>query len=183
MSHPDREQIEQTIHTRVNQTRTTRGLSDIARDSDLVAIARYHSTTLANYGRLFHETPTGESLQDRLEQFGYDLRVRVAGPDFCGECGRDVRVLAAPATCPGCGNHLSGSASAAWAGENISRVQRRGIDPDPSADGLASRVVGGWLRSPPHRETLLDDRFKREGVGVVIEHTDGWVCYVTQVLS
>lgn len=45
---------------------------------------------------------------------------------------------------------------------------------------LADRVVREWLRSPGHRETLLKERFDRQGIGVAVG-TDGRV-YITQNL-
>jgi uncharacterized protein YkwD len=40
-------------------------------------------------------------------------------------------------------------------------------------DGRASAIVGMWLASPPHRETMLDRRFRRIGVGVAVGTMDG----------
>jgi uncharacterized protein YkwD len=57
----------------------------------------------------------------------------------------------------------------AAAGENIARIE--------SADP-AERAVSGWLKSPGHRENMLNTRFTRTGVGVC---RAGRAVYVTQL--
>lgn len=63
-------------------------------------------------------------------------------------------------------------------GENLYYGPRGGIA--SSERTLAEHVVRSWLGSPGHRETLLDDRFDEQGIGVVI--TDDGRLYVTQDL-
>jgi uncharacterized protein YkwD len=46
--------------------------------------------------------------------------------------------------------------------------------------GLASRVVGMWLRSPPHRAVLLDGAMHRIGVGM---RTSGGMAFFTADLA
>lgn len=72
------------------------------------------------------------------------------------------------------------------------RLQAAGVDCHPgenvyqaplgalatSERALADAVVRAWLDSPGHRETLLRERFERQGVGVAV---DGEALYVTQV--
>jgi uncharacterized protein YkwD len=41
-------------------------------------------------------------------------------------------------------------------------------------DGTATRIVGMWLASPPHRATMLDPRFRRIGVGVAVGTMGGF---------
>jgi uncharacterized protein YkwD len=42
------------------------------------------------------------------------------------------------------------------------------------AKGTASAIVGMWLDSPPHRETMLHRGFRRIGVGVAVGTMDGY---------
>jgi uncharacterized protein YkwD len=42
------------------------------------------------------------------------------------------------------------------------------------SDGTAGAIVGMWLASPPHRETMLSRGFSRVGVGVAIGTMDGF---------
>jgi uncharacterized protein YkwD len=41
-------------------------------------------------------------------------------------------------------------------------------------DGTAAAIVGMWMASPPHRETLLRRGFRRIGVGVAFGTMDGY---------
>lgn len=63
-------------------------------------------------------------------------------------------------------------------GENVYYGPRGGIA--RSERSLAEHVVRSWLNSPGHRETLLEERFDRHGIGVVL--TDDGRLYVTQDL-
>lgn len=82
-------------------------------------------------------------------------------PDGAGVAERYARF---GLTCPG--------------GENVYYGPRGGLA--SSERTLAEHVVRSWLDSPGHRETLLKDRFDRQGIGVVI--TDEGGLYVTQDL-
>jgi uncharacterized protein YkwD len=59
--------------------------------------------------------------------------------------------------------------------ENIAFYQP---GPTISATELAERVVDGWMDSPGHRENILTNQFKGEGIGVY-SRPDGTV-FVTQ---
>lgn len=61
-------------------------------------------------------------------------------------------------------------------GENVYYSPQGGLATSERA--LADHVVRAFLNSPPHRETLMEERFTAQGVGVVVA-PDGAV-YVTQ---
>jgi uncharacterized protein YkwD len=42
------------------------------------------------------------------------------------------------------------------------------------ASGTAAAIVGMWMASPPHRETLLRPGFRRVGVGIALGTMDGF---------
>jgi hypothetical protein len=65
-----------------------------------------------------------------------------------------------------------------YGGENIYASPRGGVTTSERA--LAEFVVESWLDSPGHRETLLKERFTRQGLGVAVG-ADG-ALYVTQDL-
>lgn len=60
-------------------------------------------------------------------------------------------------------------------GENIYYTGAGGLA--ASERVLADHLVREWMNSPPHRETLLRERYTRQGIGIVI--ADGGV-YATQ---
>lgn len=62
-------------------------------------------------------------------------------------------------------------------GENIYFTRAGGLATTERV--LAEHVVREWMDSPPHRETLLTERYTRQGIGVVV--ADGGV-YATQDL-
>ena len=63
-----------------------------------------------------------------------------------------------------------------FVGENIYQAPRGALASSEGA--LAGHVVRAWLDSPGHRETLLDDRYARQGVGVAVGDD---AIYVTQL--
>jgi|GEM_PF-2374929 len=66
----DRSQIERDIHYYVNQEREDRGLEPLAYDTDLRDIARYHSQDMVDQDYFAHDSPDGETVEDRYERFG-----------------------------------------------------------------------------------------------------------------
>jgi uncharacterized protein YkwD len=61
-------------------------------------------------------------------------------------------------------------------GENVYQTPRGALASSERA--LADHVVRSWLESPGHRETLLRDRYTRQGVGVAVGEE---AVYVTQL--
>lgn len=47
-------------------------------------------------------------------------------------------------------------------------------------DHVAKELVTGWLKSPGHRSNLMNPRFKRTGIGIVVKR--GYV-YATQIFT
>ncbi|PSQ35972.1 hypothetical protein BRD05_04015 [Halobacteriales archaeon QS_9_70_65] len=63
-----------------------------------------------------------------------------------------------------------------FVGENIYQTPRGALADSERA--LADQVVRGWLGSAGHRETLLSERYDRQGVGVAVGED---AVYVTQL--
>ena len=80
----------------------------------------------------------------------------------------------------------------AYAGENIAYTYANGdvrvndttvVNLNNNETRIADRLVTGWLRSPPHRENILDPRFSAEGIGIATVAVDGRErVYATQAL-
>lgn len=180
----DVEELEGAIHGRTNAARIARDRTPLAHDPDLRPVARYHSRRMATAGRIFHEAPDGETLGDRLEKLRYDLHGKTAGQPFCHECGSDLRALSTPRYCGACGTPtLNAARRGGAAGENLAHWCRVTDAGSATVDEVAIATVEGWLDSPGHRENLLNERFGREAVGVVIRRERGLEVYVTQVFS
>lgn len=132
----DHERVEQLIHEEVNQVRVERGLHSLSHDEELAFIARSHSRRMAGRDFVGHETPSGETIRDRYERFGYD------SPRGGGE-----------------------NIARSYYGIEYRREDGSVARHDQLAD-LAESVVDGWLNSPGHRENLLAGRWRTEGIGV-----------------
>jgi uncharacterized protein YkwD len=70
-----RERIENLIHEKVNERREANGLDPLPKDDLLRDIARSHSQEMAQQDYFAHESPSGETYEDRYDQFGYNCRV------------------------------------------------------------------------------------------------------------
>lgn len=75
----ERARLELAVHERVNEVRRERGLEPLAFDTDLRAVARYHSEDMAEQGYFSHTGRNGSSFEDRYERFDYRCRVPTDG--------------------------------------------------------------------------------------------------------
>ncbi|WP_424001016.1 CAP domain-containing protein [Haloarcula salina] len=64
--------VEAAVHEEINQRRTANGRNPLEHRSDIAEVARYHSRDMATEGYFAHDSPDGESLEDRYRQFGID---------------------------------------------------------------------------------------------------------------
>ena len=183
----DLSRLERRIHEVVNRVRQSRKTLDLAHDADLASVARSHSERMATEERLFHESPNGRTVRDRVGRFDYDPVAKGSGQSFCHACGADLRTFERPSYCPVCGTKaLAEDTGAVPLGENLAlHTYERGSIRRTDEGRIASSVVNGWLNSPDHRATLLDERFERHAVGVAcIAPTERTIhIYVTQLLS
>ncbi len=154
----DGTELEYLVHRYVNEERAERGKSNLTLDTDLRAVARYHSADMANRSYFSHVGPDGETLADRYRQFDYQCRVK------------------------------TGTFQYATGGENILytyydapvAMGNRTIEYD-SPEELARGIVNGWMNSTSHRKNLLKPYWEREAIGVHIEQVDGRTrVYATQ---
>lgn len=151
----DRREVEDLAHEEVNRRRRQHGLDALAFDEDLREIARDYSREMAQNGYLGHVSPNGEDFTDRYEQQDYQCFVqRDDGPPMAG-------------------------------GENVlytyydTKVNTEsGTETFTTLDELAEGIVVQWMNSPEHRETLLRDFWRHEGIGIYV--TDDDKVYATQ---
>jgi len=70
-----------------------------------------------------------------------------------------------------------------YVAQDIVTEDGRAVNHHGNESSIAEGIVNQWLRSPPHRENLLDPRFTGEGIGVAIGDSDeGRRVYATQAL-
>jgi uncharacterized protein YkwD len=70
-----------------------------------------------------------------------------------------------------------------YVAQDIVTEDGRAVNHHGNESSIAEGIVNQWLRSPPHRENLLDPRFSGEGIGVAVgEDDEGRRVYATQAL-
>lgn len=149
------EEVERLIHEAVNDYRAERGVSKLTYDDGLAEIARYHSSNMADDGDIYHTSPDGQSVDDRYERFGYDCRVPVGDGKY-RTSGENV--------------------AKTWYEEDLTNEEYY-----DTPEELAKGVVEQWINSPEHRDNLVDDAWRKEGIGVTVVEEDGnTAVYVTQ---
>lgn len=144
------------VHQQINEVREKRGLSQLHWDKKLSKIAEYHSNDMVERGYYAHTAPSGESMEDRYEEFGYDCSVPISGNRY------------------------------ATGAENINKIYwdtktyTYGYIENESK--LAKETIEQWMDSPGHRKNILQPYWKNEGIGVAVNETsDGdTMVYVTQ---
>ncbi len=150
--------LEYRIHQEVNEERVEHGLSKLEFDTELRAVARYHSADMAKRNYFSHVGPQGETLTDRYQKFGYRCRVQV-----------DMF------------RYVTGGENILYTYYDAPVATGHGIVRYDSPEELARGIVDGWMNSTPHRKNLLKPYWEREAIGVYIEQTNGRTrVYATQ---
>ncbi|MFB6200650.1 MAG: CAP domain-containing protein [Halorhabdus sp.] len=156
----NRNHIERVIHRRVNTIRQRRGLRPLDWDPKLAAIARSHSTDMASRGYFAHESPGGETFEDRYAQAGYDCKLYISNDRY-----------------------VTGAENIAYtyAYQDVQTGYRGVVSYDGNETAIAFGIVRQWMHSPPHREIMLEPYWRHEGIGVAIADTaQGTRVYATQ---
>lgn len=152
--------IEWKIHERINEIRTKRGLSRLKMSGRLREIARYHSDDMATSGYFAHDSPSGETMEDRYQKAGYNCRVDV-----------------------GVGEELSTGAeniAYTYAYKTVDTAEGT-VSYDGNETKIAHGIVRQWMNSKPHSENILKDYWEYEGIGVAAINSDGGTkVYATQ---
>ena len=154
----NRTRLEYAVHREINRVRDERGRPPLEFDAGLREISRYHSRDMAEADYFAHDAPNGETLEDRYGRFGYDCRAPITDRRYATS-GENIAVT--------------------WYGVRVR--SHDGTVRYDSAEAIAEGVVRNWMHSPGHRENLLREYWRREGVGVHLTERDGkTTVYVTQ---
>jgi uncharacterized protein YkwD len=155
----NRTRIERLVHEEINDRRRGHNLRPIQFDKELREIARYHSKDMAENQYFAHESPSGETMDDRYDKFGYDCRVDMSGNQYA----------------TGAENIAS-----TYAFENV--VRDNGDTAYYSDEKeIAQGLVNQWMNSTGHRENTLKSHWENEGIGIYIIEIDGKTrVYATQ---
>ncbi len=147
--------VARQVHDRVNAIRARHGLSQLAWNAELAAIATAHSIDMRKQRYFSHDAPDGTQVTDRYARAGYVCRAP-NGP----------------------GRFLTG-------GENLALVHRvprwriwsdgrREAETVRTAAELAEETVQGWWNSPGHKANLLQPAWLTEAIGIAVT-ADGQV--------
>lgn len=149
------------IHGLINEERGKHGLSPLAWDDRLAAIALSHSRDMAERNYFDHVSPEGEDFYDRYQKHGYHRETRVGDTVYQG--GENLFL----------NNVVESYTYDQVTGEILSYRFN-------DLEQLASSTVEGWMDSPGHRENILTP-FSREGIGIYV--TDEGEVYITENFS
>jgi uncharacterized protein YkwD len=75
----DPETISDQTHEGVNERRTAEGVSTLAYDEELEAIAEAHSKDMYERDYFSHEDPSGNKWTKRYQEAGYDCKISIGG--------------------------------------------------------------------------------------------------------
>ena len=146
LGRPNIAAIKDRIVQLVNEQRLKKNLSPLHPDMYLMTSAQKYSDAMMAQGFFGHISPSGETLQNRMENSGY---YNPALEKLCA-CVRRYVV-----------------------GENIARGQK-----------TAEEVMDAWMKSPSHRDAIMNPSFTEIGIGVSagiwVEHFGGMLDSSTQ---
>jgi uncharacterized protein YkwD len=144
--------VEREIHNAINDRRAERGLSQLDYDAELATIAQNHSDDMATNDFLSHTGSDGSTMEDRYQQAGYDCQVPT-----------------------GNGGYATGAENVA---QTWYRTEIEGGEYYSSAEDLAEGIVEQWMASAGHRENIVQEYWRMEGIGVTV--TENNEVYATQ---
>ena len=145
-------EIESWVIEFTNQERTDAGLRPLSHDSAISGIARSHSEHMARLNLLEHEIG-GRDPTDRALAAGYNCRAYSRDGSY--SYGLSENIFEYPRVTLWTGRFGSYSPS----------------EYHRDSEAMAESLVQGWMRSPGHRENILDADARRIGVGVAIQES------------
>ena len=142
---PDKDVLLQDIITAIsnqtNEQRMVSGISSLEWDDSLAEIADGYAKEISGSTFLSHTDSSGRGPSERAEEAGYPTTKEIEG---------GVRI--------GISENLAYIGTGMVAGVGY-------VDPtDPTA--IARALMDGWMKSPGHRENILDPLSDRFGVGI-----------------
>ncbi|MDE0307437.1 MAG: CAP domain-containing protein [Albidovulum sp.] len=154
----DLRQLESRMHELVNAERVRHGSPPLEHIEKLRLIARSHSKDMAKRAYFAHTSPEGHSATDRGNLVGYNCRKD-------NESRYTYRIAE--------------NIYQSWLYNSYKTLNGRIVSYNWfTPEGLARRVVKGWMRSRKHKENILKASYEGAGMGVAIAK-DGKV-YATQ---
>jgi uncharacterized protein YkwD len=145
-------EMEKHVHALVNLERTKNGLTALMFDASISAVARKYSEDMAKRDYFNHVSPEGATLADRFRVGGVQV-----GRFGCGE-----NIFKCPQV-------------------KVSYYNRSGVlvsEEYYSQSEIDELAVKGWMKSPGHRDNILNRNWSAEGIGIAI--SAGGDVYVTQ---
>ena len=138
--------LEKAIHDLINRERRAQGLSALAWDGSLGAVARAHSADMAKRNYFSHSSPEGDGFGRRYLKARYRCAVRVGNTDYLGAENIARGNLYTSVTTVNGIQHFD------WNSE----------------EKIARTAVAGWMASPGHRANILTAHWRHEGIGLAI---------------
>ena len=159
-------ELEMQIHDLVNKQRRENNVSEIIWNEDLSNIARKHSKDMATRTYFSHTSPEGYTFSERYEEDGFECNV----------------LINTTTTNKGYWNEYATGGENLFQNTLYNYVTYKNNVPSynwNSQEKIIETTVLGWMNSTKgHRENLLADYWKSEGIGVAISEDD-WI-YITQ---
>jgi len=152
--------IEKRVHQITNEKRVLYGLESLEYDLKISNIARSHSLDMANQYSFSHIGPDGHNPNDRAELAGFICINTVGNLVYSGLAENIFQ------------NNLY---EKTWFIDGVPASHEWN-----TIEEIAQSTVDGWMDSEGHRKNILNKKFDREGIGVVISDDDK--VYITQNL-
>jgi len=144
--------LERVVFRLTNEERAKEGIPPLVWDDPLAAVARSHSTDMAEHHFFSHTNLQGEGPTERAERMGYPIR-----------------------------KDLGGGYYAVGIGENINQMPTGNVVGfgyvNNDAESIGQAQVKAFMASPGHRALILKAEFTNLGVGAAY---DGTYYYTTQ---
>jgi len=147
------EDVEPLILKYTNEERQKHGVAPLEWDDQLSTIARRHSQDMVDNNYFSHDNLQGDDPTDRARKYGYPLRKNLGGGWYSDGIGENI------------GKMPTGNVAGIGVVAN-------------TADAIARAQVDSWMKSPGHKQNILDPQYSRLGVGVA--HDGHQYYYSTQ---
>lgn len=130
--------IEQEVHRLINLERETQELKPLKYDVELGLVSKLHSFDMYERRYFAHENPDGQSPTGR----GADIQY------YCIK--------------------INGIYISSGIAENIFMINGTRITFWDTPLAIAELAVDGWMNSEGHRKNILESKYEKEGIGVIL---------------
>ncbi len=131
-------QLNELTYNNLNNERTQRNISELSQDNDIEEVAEYKTDNMISKDYIDHESPSGESVNDRFSNFNVN----------CQSVGENI--------------------AKTFYDRNVNTEYKDETVNYKSMEELSEGIVTQFMNSQSHKENLLDENWEYHGLSIKV---------------